>query len=725
MAKELVIVESPAKARTISKILGGHYQIKASLGHVRDLPQKQLGVDIKNGFTPKYVVPRQKRKIVQELKEAAGRASAVYLATDPDREGEAISWHLIQATGLSSLPCHRVVFHEITEKAVKEAFSHPRDIDSNLVQAQQARRILDRLVGYKLSPLLWRKVQRGLSAGRVQSVALRLIVDREQDIESFVPKEYWSIEAELTKVLPVREKGYSFKAKLIGFMDSKQKLDIICQEEAQKIVAELQQATYLVAKVTKKETSRHPVPPFITSTLQQEAWRKLHFTAQRTMAVAQQLYEGLPVGEEGIVGLITYMRTDSTKVAGSAVAEVRTFIKQKYGTEFLPPQPRFFTKKVKAAQEAHEAIRPTSVGREPEHVQNYLTRDQVKLYELIWKRMVASQMAAAVIDNTTVDIKAESHQAGKTYLLRAVDSVVKHPGFLILYSEGKDEETAEEEGKRLLPPLTRNERLLLLNLFSKQHFTQPPPRYTEATLIKALEENGIGRPSTYAPILATIQERQYVEKNNGQLHPSELGKIVNSLLTQHFPNIVDIGFTARMEEELDEIARGEREWAPVLQEFYSPFEQTLLKANLEISKVKMTPQVSGEVCPQCNQPMVVKMGRYGKFLACSDYPQCKGTRPWLIKIGVKCPECGGELIERRGKKGLRFYGCASFPRCKFTVSQRPLSQPCPNCGGLLVRANGKKTKCIKCRHHSILEESAAVAESVGTNENSGYSRAQS
>lgn len=716
---ELVIVESPAKARTISKILGSRYQVKASLGHVRDLPKKQLGVDVKNGFTPKYVVPKQKREIVRELKEIARKASAVYLATDPDREGEAISWHLIEAAELFSLPCHRVVFHEITEKAVKEAFSHPRVIDLHLVQAQQARRILDRLVGYKLSPLLWQKVQRGLSAGRVQSVAVRLIVDREQEIENFVPKEYWSIEAELAKISPAGGRGPSFKAKLIGSLDNKQKLDIPCQEKAQEIVAELQQAVYLVAKVNRREIPRHPVPPFITSTLQQEAFRKLHFTVQHTMAVAQRLYEGLSVGGEGVVGLITYMRTDSTRVAESAVAETRTFIGQKYGPGFLSPQPRLFTKKAKAAQEAHEAIRPTSVKREPELIRSYLTRDQARLYDLIWKRMVASQMAAAVMDSTTVDIKAENHQAGKTYLLRASASVVKHPGFLILYSEGKDEETDEEGGKYPLPPLTKNERLLLLDLFSKQHFTQPPPRYTEATLVKALEEKGIGRPSTYAPILATIQQRHYVEKKNGQFYPSELGRIVNSLLIQHFSNIVDIGFTARMEEELDEIARGQQGWVPVLQEFYAPFEQALHNAGIEISKVQVIQRADNEFCPQCGKPMMVKMGRYGKFLACSDYPQCRGTKPLLVKVGAKCPECGGELVERVNKRKHRFYGCASFPKCQFTVGQRPLPQPCPSCGGLLLAANRSKTKCIKCDYRGTLEKPDAVI-GVVNNENSGY-----
>jgi DNA topoisomerase-1 len=707
MAKELVIVESPAKARTLSKILGSRYQVKASLGHVRDLPEKYLGVDVNRGFAPRYVILPEKREVVQELKKIASQASAVYLATDPDREGEAISWHLIQATGIRDIPHYRVVFHEITDKAVREAFRNPRGIDMRLVNAQQARRVLDRLVGYKISPLLWRKVQRGLSAGRVQSVALRLIVEREIEIENFTPREYWSLEAELAKTPPLGENS-SFRAKLIGLAGARRKLDIPSREEAEALLAELQPAEYIVDKVTQKQTSRQPVPPFITSTLQQEAWRKLRFSAQYTMSIAQQLYEGLPLGKEGVVGLITYMRTDSTRVAESAIAETREFIKQKYGAEFLPAKFRLFTTKVKAAQEAHEAIRPTSIRREPEQIRAFLSPDQAKLYELIWKRMVASQMAAALLENTTVDVKAENRHTGKAYLLRAASAALRFPGFLLLYSEGKDDE-AGEEGKAPLPQLAPGEKLLLRGLFPQQHFTQPPPRYTEATLVKALEEKGIGRPSTYAPIIATIQQRGYVEKNQGQFRPSELGRVVNSLLTRHFPHIIDVGFTAKMEEELDGIARGEQEWISVLRDFYVPFEQSLAQAASQMEKVRWE-EVVDESCPQCGRPIVIRMGRYGKFLACSGYPQCQFTRPFVVKTGVNCPHCGKELVVRRNKQKHIFYGCSGYPQCQFLLNHRPLIQPCSQCGGLLVMAGKEKVKCINCDYSGELEKEAIMAE---------------
>jgi DNA topoisomerase-1 len=634
MAKELVIVESPAKARTLSKILGSRYNIKASLGHVRDLPLKELGVDVENGFAPKYVIPKGKRKVVQELKKASQEASAVYLATDPDREGEAISWHLIEAAKLGKVPKHRVVFHEITEKAVKEAFRHPRQIDMDLVDAQQARRVLDRLVGYKISPLLWRKVRRGLSAGRVQSVALRMIVERERAIQDFVPQEYWTIEVELAKL---DKRAASFRAKLVGIKGQKEKLEIHRQEEAEPIANQLREAAYLVVSISQKRLTRQPAPPFITSTLQQEAWRKLRFTAQRTMSIAQQLYEGLPIGDEGVVGLITYMRTDSTRVAESALKETRHYISEKYGAEFIPSHPRLFTKKAKGAQEAHEAIRPTRVEREPSLIKPYLTSEQAKLYELIWKRMVASQMAAALLDVTTVDIEAKEPQVdktlreGKVYLLKATGSVLHFPGFLILYSEGKDEAEEEEKDKAPLPPLAEGEKLQLLDLFPQQHFTEPPPRYNEATLVKALEERGIGRPSTYAPIISTLRQRGYVERENGRFHPLDLGFVVNDSLVKHFPQIVDIGFTAQMEEQLDEIARGERGWAGTIQEFYTPFEETLQKASTQMVKIKEADQPTNELCPQCGRPMVIRMGRYGRFLACTGYPKCKTTKPLTVK----------------------------------------------------------------------------------------------
>ena len=695
MAKSLVIVESPAKAKTVSRMLGSGYSVKASIGHVRDLPKSRLGVDVEKGFTPKYLVPKEKSAVVRGIREAARKASSVYLATDPDREGEAISWHLVQAAELDRLPLKRVVFHEITREAVAEAFRHPREIDMDLVNAQQARRILDRLVGYKLSPLLWQKVRRGLSAGRVQSVALRMIVDREREIEGFVPTEYWSIDAELAK-MATKE---SFMATLIGFLDDR-KIEIQSEKEAERIAAELEDASYAVAQVRKKEVSRQPAPPFTTSTLQQEGWRKLRFTAQHTMAIAQQLYEGLPIGKEGSVGLITYMRTDSVRVAPSALAETRAYVKEKYGANFLPPRPRIFARKAKAAQEAHEAIRPTSVRREPDIIKHYLTRDQFRLYELIWKRMVASQMSPTLLDATSVDIEAKDEKA---YLLRATSSIIKFPGFTIIYNEGKDD-AQDEEGKRPLPDLVKGEPLELLGLFPEQHFTQPPPRYTEATLVKALEERGIGRPSTYAPILSTIQARGYVERGDGRFHPLELGFLVSDLITEHFPDIVDLGFTAQMEEGLDQIARGERQWVPFLQDFYDPFEKTLHRAKQQMKKVKVVGEPTEEVCSLCGRPMVIKLGRYGRFLACSGYPDCKNTRPFLIKIGVKCPQCGGDLVERRSKRKRTFYGCARYPDCDFTTSDKPIPQPCPECGGLMAMRGKKMVRCLKCEFSGSLEK---------------------
>jgi len=696
MASKLVIVESPAKARTLNKILGRSYSVKASLGHVRDLPRASLGVDIDKGFIPQYVIPAKKKKVVGEIKKAASKASSIYLATDPDREGEAISWHLVQAAKLDKdeIPVQRVVFQEITKDAVQEAFHSPRSIDMNLVNAQQARRILDRLVGYKLSPLLWRKVQRGLSAGRVQSVAVRMVVDREREIQNFIPQEYWIIEVELA---PPEEKEASFKARLFALADGT-KLDIGNKDEAERVTADLEKAEYAVKAVVTKQVARQPAPPFITSTLQQEAWQRLHFTAWRTMAIAQQLYEGLPLGKEGSVGLITYMRTDSTHVAASAVSEAREFIGEKYGAKFRPPKPRSFARKAKWAQEAHEAIRPTKIYRQPEQLRPFLNPAQLKLYELIWKRMVASQMSAALYDTTNVEIEA-SNAGGKKqpqgYLLKASSSVVKFPGFMGVYSEGKDE---DERGERFvsLPKLRIGDKLIYLGIFPEQCFTQPPPRYTEATLIKALEQRGIGRPSTYAPILSTIQERDYINKADGKFHPTELGITVNKILAEHFPKIVDPGFTAQMEEQLDEIAQGKYEWIAALQEFYPPFQDMLDKAWINLEKVSMT-QMSEETCPNCGRPMVIKLGRFGKFLACSGYPDCKTTMPYVVKTGVSCPQCGGELVKRVSKKKKIFYGCSKFPRCQFAVNRRPIAQPCPDCGNLLVQYRGDWAKCVACQ----------------------------
>ncbi|MFC1952467.1 type I DNA topoisomerase, partial [Chloroflexota bacterium] len=665
MKKNLVIVESPAKARTLSKILGKGYSLKASMGHIRDLPRSQLGVDIENGFTPKYVVPRVKSKLVRELKQAAKTATAVYLATDPDREGEAISWHLAEATKADKKPYRRVVFHEITKEAIEQAFKHPRSIDMQLVNAQQARRILDRLVGYKISPLLWRKVRRGLSAGRVQSVALKIVVDREREIQQFVPVEYWTIAADLTKAGDnTGEKP--FRAMLISFFNGT-KLDIHNQEEANEIDDELKPAGYSVIKVKTKKVTRQPAPPFITSTLQQEAWRKLHFTARQTMAVAQQLYEGLPVGNEGRVGLITYMRTDSTRVARSAIDETREVIGKKYGPQFVPPHARSFLGRVKGAQEAHEAIRPTRIRREPSLIKPYLTVAQFKLYDIIWKRMVASQMAAALFNNTTIDIKAKCPASRAEYLFRTSASVNTFPGFVILYTEGKDE---GEEGKSSrLPQLEKGDGLTLLGLFPEQHFTQPSPRFTEATLIKMLEQWGIGRPSTYAPILSTIQERGYVIRARGSFQPTELGFVVNDLLAQHFANIINIQFTAQMEDGLDEVASENRDWVHLVQDFYTPFEASLENASQLIEKVKLADEVTEEICPKCGKPMVVKFGRYGKFIACSGYPECKSTKPFQVRTGVKCPECGSEMVEKISKRKRTFYGCSNYPKCTFATNR--------------------------------------------------------
>jgi DNA topoisomerase-1 len=694
MSKKLVIVESPAKTKTLSKILGKGYTLKASLGHVRDLPRGQMGVDIEKDFAPKYVVPKAKTRLVNELKQAINDASAVYLATDPDREGEAIAWHLAEVTGTDKKPYHRVVFREITDEAVKAAFQSPRTIDMQLVDAQQARRVMDRLVGYKISPLLWKKVRKRLSAGRVQSVAVKIIVDREREIEKFVAEEYWVIEAELSKI---KEKK-SFRATLVGFGDGK-KLDVHNQQEAEEIQTSLAKAAYDVLKVSTKKASRQPAPPFTTSTLQQEAWRKLRFSAKQTMAVAQQLYEGVSLGDEGNVGIITYMRTDSTRVASAALVEAREYIQQKFGHQYLPPRARIYAARSRGAQEAHEAIRPTRIHREPAAIKRYLNASQFRLYDLIWKRMVASQMAAALFDNTTVDIEAKDH---RDYLLRTAASVNIFPGFITLYSEGRDE--AEEEASRnVLPHLEKGEALKLLGLFPEQRFTQPPPRYTEATLVKTLEQYGIGRPSTYAPTISTIQERDYVTRAKGVFQPTELGVAVNDFLVQYFPDIISIKFTADMENELDDIAGKERVWTSVIQDFYTPFDKDLQKALKTAEKIKVEDEKTGEPCPRCGRPLVVKTGRFGKFVACSGFPECRHTQPYQVKLGIKCPDCGGDLVQRVSKKKKTFYGCGNYPKCKFITSFRPLPQPCPRCGGLLTR-HGQQARCIKCEYKGKIEE---------------------
>ena len=704
MKRNLVIVESPAKARTLTKLLGGDYSLKASLGHIMDLPRSRLGVDIENDFEPKYVVPRKKSKIVRELKQAAKIASTVYLATDPDREGEAIAWHLAIATKQGKIPYRRVVFHEITKPAIERAFKHPRSIDRQLVNAQQARRVLDRLVGYKISPLLWRKVRRGLSAGRVQSVALRIIVDREREILKFTPREYWTIDAELSKKI-VTAKPETFRAMLTGLTNGT-KLELSSQKESSEIKEELENASYSVSNVKIKKVSRQPAPPFITSTLQQEAWRKLRFAAAETMAIAQQLYEGLPIGDEGSVGLITYMRTDSPRVARSATLEARDYIISSYGAKFVPTRVRSFATKMKTAQEAHEAIRPTKIWRQPSLIKQHLTNSQFRLYQLIWQRMVASQMAAASFTNTTVDIEARCPLSKTSYLFRTSSSVNTFPGFMVLYTAGKDEE--EEKKSRLLPPLEKGDKLKLLGLFPEQHFTQPPHRFSEATLIKMLEQWGIGRPSTYAPILSTIQGREYVTKTSGSLKPTELGSIVSDILIKYFPDIVDIEFTAHMEDELDKIANENTDWVGVVRDFYTPFTKDLEKAAQLMEKVKLAEEVTDETCPKCGKPIVVKNGRFGKFLACSGYPDCKYTTSFQIKTGVGCPECNSEIVEKINKKKRIFYGCSNYPNCQFAINLKPLPQPCPKCSGLLTLYRGKWKKCSKCSYRGKLTETGII-----------------
>ncbi|MBM4423328.1 MAG: type I DNA topoisomerase [Chloroflexi bacterium] len=710
---KLVIVESPAKAKTVQRFLGKGYQVQASVGHVRDLLKSTLSVDVQNDFAPKYRVPNEKKAVVKEIKAKAAAAEEVFLATDPDREGEAISWHLLEAAEIEPALARRVVFHEITRPAIEEAFSHPREIDMRLVNAQQTRRILDRLVGYSLSPLLWAKVRGRLSAGRVQSVAVRLIVDREREIEAFAPQEYWTVEAELTKRGDTVKKHHFF-ARLLK-VDEKdvgleKEIPLANESEVKPLLADLEGAQWSVLKVKKGERRRSPPPPFTTSTLQQEASRRLNFTAKRTMMVAQQLYEGIGLNGDSAVGLITYMRTDSTNVSKIAQKEAREFVAEKYGADFLPPEPPQYKTRAKGAQEAHEAIRPTSAMREPKAIEGFLTKEQFRLYQLIWQRFVASQMAAAVYDTVSVDIEAK-HE--RTYLFRAAGSVVKFPGFLAVYEEAKEEDAAapdpaEGEGKRL-PPLIDGDPLSLIRLIPEQHFTQPPPRYTEATLVKALEEYGIGRPSTYAPTIATIQQRGYVLREEKRLAPTETGIIVNDLLVDHFPEIVDVGFTARMEEELDEIAAGEREWTPVLHEFYGPFAQQVKAAEADMPNVNAGPEFVGRDCPLCGKPLVMRYGRYGKFIGCSGFPECRHVEPLLEKVGVACPKDGGDLIERKTRKGRVFYGCANYPNCDWTSWKKPAPQKCPACGGLMVAANKNTAACTVCGTQAPLETAAAEA----------------
>ncbi len=749
--KSLVIVESPAKAKTINKILGKEFAVKASIGHVKDLPKKEIGVDVENNFEPHYEIIPGKEKVIKELKSEAKKAERIYIATDPDREGEAIAYHIAeevkppQNSKKDSKKIYRVTFHEITERAVKEAIQNPGNIDINKVEAQQARRILDRLVGYNLSPFLWKKVRRGLSAGRVQSVAVKLIVDREREIESFNKEEYWTIEA----LLSPKTEGTQFWAKLYKYNDSLvinrdaeegKRFLITNAEAAQQIADKINNREFYLSRIEKKLRKRSPSPPFITSTLQQEAARRLRFAAKKTMMIAQQLYEGIELGEEGSVGLITYMRTDSFRIAPEAQEWARDLIEKKFGKDYIPEKPPHYKSKG-SAQEAHEAIRPTYPDKSPEAVKKFLSKDQYNLYALIWNRFIASQMAPAQLEQTTYIIGVRGQGSGvsdKGTELRASGTVIRFPGFMALYTESKDEIEEEEGG--ILPSIKENDILKQHEIKPVQHFTQPPPRYTEATLVKALEEKGIGRPSTYAAILSTIQDRKYVEKNEDRRFvPTELGIVVNDLLVEKFPELIDIGFTAKMEDELDEIENAKMKWVKVVKDFYKPFSRDLLEASKDKGRVKPQdiptedvcekcgspmaikwgrhgrflactgyPQckntkpleggngkqaaeqtVTEEICEKCGAPMVIKSGRFGKFLACSKYPECKNTKP--ISTGVKCPLDGGDIVERRSKRGKSFWSCSNYPECKFAMWYKPVPKQCPKCNASFLVEKWNKT----------------------------------
>ncbi len=700
MAESLVIVESPAKAKTIAKFLGKRYTVKASMGHIRDLPKSQFGVDPENNFAPKYITIRGKGDLIKELKDAAKKAKRIYLATDPDREGEAISWHLAQILHIDPTQKCRVEFHEITKRAIAEAFKKPRSLDMSHVNAQQARRVLDRIVGYQLSPLLWKKVRRGLSAGRVQSVAVRLICDREEEIESFVPKEYWSLTAQLAT-----KTGEAFSAKFHSRQGEKQ-LEISDKAQMDRILAEIDPQGMRVTEVKRSERRRQPAAPFTTSSLQQEASRRLGFTARKTMMIAQQLYEGLELGSEGSVGLVTYIRTDSTQVSSVAYEEAQSYIGAKYGPDYQLDQPRVYAAK-KGAQEAHECIRPTAFDRTPDAVKGSLSRDQNRLYKLIWDRFLASQMAAAVLDT----VSAELANAG--FLFRASGSTVKFPGFMVLYIEGQDEEQKDDQA--LLPPLAEGDDVAIRELAPKQHFTQPPPRYTEAMLVKTLEELGIGRPSTYAPTIETVVKRGYVSREEKRFIPTELGQLVNQLLSEHFPDIVDPEFTAQMEEDLDEIEDGAKNWVDAIREFYGPFHHTVTEAEEKIGPLEIGDEVSDTPCELCGRMMVIKHGRYGPFLACPGFPECKNTKPIVKSTGVSCPKCGhGQLLERKSKKGRKFYGCENYPNCDFVSWEQPVQRTCPQCGS---QAMGQKlnkrdnTATYRCLHEGCgFEETVPVEE---------------
>ncbi|MBW5467556.1 type I DNA topoisomerase [Brevibacillus formosus] len=684
MADTLVIVESPTKAKTIGKYLGSKYIVKASIGHVRDLPKSQMGVDVTRNFEPKYITIRGKGDVLKGLKDAAKKVKKVYLAADPDREGEAIAWHLAQYLGLDLNQPLRVVFNEITKDAIKEAFKHPRHINMDLVNAQQARRILDRLVGYNISPILWKKVRKGLSAGRVQSVAVKLIMDREREIQEFIPEEYWTIASTLIS------DGKEINAKFYGYGD--EKVELHSEDDVAAVLKRMKNKPYVVQKVTKRERKRNPAPPFITSSLQQEAARKLNFRTSKTMRIAQELYEGIDVGnKEGAVGLITYMRTDSTRLSATAQNEAREYILEKYGPDYVLTEPRNQVKN-ENAQDAHEAIRPTGVMRTPDEIKEYLSRDQLRLYRLIWERFLASQMSSAVLDTMSVDIDA----GGVTF--RATGSKVKFPGFMKVYIEGSDD-GAEEES--FLPPIEEGQILEQKEIEPSQHFTQPPPRFSEARMLKTMEEMGIGRPSTYAPTLETIQKRGYVALEEKRFVPTELGEIVITLVEEFFPEILNVEFTAHMESGLDNIEAGTTNWVQVLDDFYQDFAKRVVVAEEEMKEVELKVEESDESCELCGRVMIYKLGRFGKFLACSGFPDCRNTKPIVKEIGVKCPHCEtGEIIERKSKKSRIFYGCNQYPECDFVSWDKPIARPCPKCSSMLVEKKRKKQGvsivCTKC-----------------------------
>lgn len=695
---ELVIVESPAKAKTVGRFLGKKYLVKASKGHVRDLKRSGLSVDVEHDFEPAYRVPNEQRALIKELSQNVRNAKKVYLATDPDREGEAIAWHLMESTGMDPEKTERVVFHEITEPAIKEAFDNPRGLNMDLVDAQQARRILDRLVGYNLSPLLWNKVQRRLSAGRVQSVAAKMVVDREREIEAFVPIEYWTVTVELKP----EDNEQSYQSRLIKI--GRDAVVLNREEEVNRHLDNIRKAAYLIESIKSGTKRRKPSAPFTTSTLQQEASKTLGYTTKKTMIIAQDLYEGIDLGSEGLTGLITYMRTDSTFISQIAQQEARSLIQEKYGKNFVPDQPPVYKTRALRAQEAHEAIRPTDVNRTPEKLKSVLTRDQMKLYQLIWKRFVASQMESALFETLTVGVLGKKEL---DYHFRSTGSKLVFPGFLAVYGQDSTETESSENAQNVVFPdgLKEGQRQIWLNTIPEQHFTQPPARYTEATLVKALEEKGIGRPSTYSATISTILDRGYVVRDQKKLYPTEMGFLVNDLLVKAFPGIVNEGFTSELEDELDDIADGGKNWRKVVGDFYSDFEPALKAAQEELPKTKIEPEKVNRACPECGNELVYRNGRNGRFIGCSTYPKCRYTETIRETIDVPCPKCGKEILVRHSKRGRTFYGCSGYPDCDFVSWSKPVAQKCPNCGGLLVQLNHDTLQCTECKQkiETVLE----------------------